>query len=129
MFVGFAPYDDPEIVIAVIIEHGANSGFPAAVAREVFDAYMQIKDGTFKADDKTVDSEKKEEAENAKAISGKANERTNGNAGSSGTSSEKSSNKSKNSGSTSNSPSNQPKGKQPDAEPPKTDSSEGNGTL
>ena len=41
---------------------------------------MQIKDGTFKADDKTVDSEKKEEAENAKAISGKANERTNGNA-------------------------------------------------
>ena len=129
LFVGFAPYDDPEIVIAVIIEHGANSGFPAAVAREVFDAYMRIKDGTFKADDKTVDSEKKEEAENAKAISGKANERTNGNAGSSGTSSEKSSNKSKNSGSTSNSPSNQPKGKQPDAEPPKTDSSEGNGTL
>lgn len=49
LFVGFAPYDDPEIVIAVIIEHGANSHFPAMVARAVFDAYMEIKDGTFEA--------------------------------------------------------------------------------
>lgn len=47
LFVGFAPYDDPEIVIAVVIEHGANSGFAANVAREVFDAYMEIRDGKF----------------------------------------------------------------------------------
>ncbi len=47
LFVGFAPYDEPEIVIAVVIEHGANSIFAANVARSVFDAYMKIKDGTF----------------------------------------------------------------------------------
>ncbi len=51
LFVGFAPYDDPEIVIAVVIEHGANSGFAANVAREVFDAYMEIRDGKFNAEE------------------------------------------------------------------------------
>lgn len=51
LFVGFAPYDDPEIVIAVIIEHGASSHFPAMVARAVFDAYMEIKNGTFESPD------------------------------------------------------------------------------
>lgn len=52
LFVGFAPYDDPEIVIAVIIEHGASSSHAANVARKVFDAYMKIKDGTFEEDSK-----------------------------------------------------------------------------
>ena len=45
LFVGFAPYDEPEIVIAVIIEHGAQSVYAANVARAVFDAYMDIKEG------------------------------------------------------------------------------------
>ncbi len=47
LFVGFAPYDDPEIVIAVIVEHGAKSIYAANVARAVFDAYMDIRDGKF----------------------------------------------------------------------------------
>ncbi len=47
LFVGFAPYENPEIVIAVVIEHGANSFYAANVARSVFDAYMEIKNGTF----------------------------------------------------------------------------------
>ncbi len=47
LFVGFAPYDDPEIVIAVIIEHGEKSVFAANVARTVFDAYMDIRDGKY----------------------------------------------------------------------------------
>ncbi len=55
LFVGFAPYDEPEIVIAVIIEHGANSHYPASVARSVFDAYMEIRDGTFKQSDGETD--------------------------------------------------------------------------
>lgn len=49
LFVGFAPYEDPEIVVAVIIEHGESSGFAAGVARDIFDAYMEIKDGKFKS--------------------------------------------------------------------------------
>lgn len=61
LFVGFAPYDDPEIVVAVIIEHGATSKFSAGIAREIFDAYMQIKEGKYKSaldksDDENVDS-------------------------------------------------------------------------
>lgn len=58
LFVGFAPYDEPEIVIAVIIEHGANSHYPAMVARTVFDAYMEIKDGTFKSSVGTTTDER-----------------------------------------------------------------------
>ncbi|MBO5364286.1 MAG: hypothetical protein J6A56_02320, partial [Clostridia bacterium] len=44
LFVGFAPYENPEIVVAVVIEHGANSHFAAKVARDVFDAYMELKE-------------------------------------------------------------------------------------
>lgn len=40
LFVGFAPYDDPQIVVAVVIEHGASSSYPAKVAREAFDKYL-----------------------------------------------------------------------------------------
>ncbi len=44
LFVGFAPYENPEIVVAVVIEHGASSAYAARVARDVFDAYMQLKE-------------------------------------------------------------------------------------
>ncbi len=44
LFVGFAPYENPEIVVAVVIEHGANSYYAAKVAREIFDAYMELKE-------------------------------------------------------------------------------------
>ena len=44
LFVGFAPYEKPEIVIAVVIEHGASSFYAAKVARDVFDAYMKLKE-------------------------------------------------------------------------------------
>jgi cell division protein FtsI/penicillin-binding protein 2 len=40
-FVGFAPYDDPEIAVCVILE-GGYSGVSSAqyVAKKVFDAYF-----------------------------------------------------------------------------------------
>ena len=44
LFVGFAPYENPEIVVAVVIEHGASSTYAAKVARDVFDAYMELKE-------------------------------------------------------------------------------------
>ncbi len=40
IFIGFAPYDNPEIAIAVVLEHGATSKFCNNVARDVFDAYF-----------------------------------------------------------------------------------------
>lgn len=44
LFVGFAPYENPEIVVAVVIEHGANSHYAAKTARQIFDAYMELKE-------------------------------------------------------------------------------------
>lgn len=42
LFVGFAPYDDPKIATAVIIEHGCSgSGAAAPVAEKVVTAYMK----------------------------------------------------------------------------------------
>lgn len=41
LFVGFAPADDPKIVVAVIVENGGSGGATAApVARELMDAYL-----------------------------------------------------------------------------------------
>ncbi len=41
LFVGFAPYDDPEIAVAVVIENGYKSARAATVASEVFDYYYE----------------------------------------------------------------------------------------
>ncbi len=40
LFVGFAPYDDPEIVVSVVVEHGDQSTRASQVAKEVFDYYF-----------------------------------------------------------------------------------------
>lgn len=38
--IAYGPYDDPEIAVAVIIEHGGKTQFPANVAKAIFDAYF-----------------------------------------------------------------------------------------
>ena len=43
-FIGYAPADDPEIAIAVVMERGT-SGASSYVARQVLDAYFAAKDG------------------------------------------------------------------------------------
>lgn len=40
LFVGFAPVDNPKIVVAVIVENGESGSSIAPVARQVFDAYL-----------------------------------------------------------------------------------------
>ena len=40
LFVGFAPYDDPEIAVAVVIENGYKSARASSVAASVFDWYF-----------------------------------------------------------------------------------------
>ncbi len=39
-FIAYAPYDDPEIAIAVVIEYGDSSNLAKSVAKDVFDAYF-----------------------------------------------------------------------------------------
>lgn len=41
-FVAFAPYEDPEIVVVVLIEHGGHGGYTSApLAKEVIEAYFR----------------------------------------------------------------------------------------
>jgi len=46
IFVCFAPYDDPEIAISIVVEHGQSGATIAFMAREVLDAYFSIKNAT-----------------------------------------------------------------------------------
>ncbi|WP_338034571.1 penicillin-binding protein 2 [Halorhodospira neutriphila] len=42
LFIGFAPADEPEIAVAVVVEHGGSGGAKAApIARSVFDAWLR----------------------------------------------------------------------------------------
>ena len=62
LFVGFAPYDKPEIVVAVVIEHGYSSVYAARVARDIFDAYMELKAKRANPEEvQKIKEEKKEE--------------------------------------------------------------------
>lgn len=40
LFVGFAPADNPKIVVAVIVENGEHGSWVSPIARKVFDAYL-----------------------------------------------------------------------------------------
>ncbi len=40
IYVGYAPYDNPQIAIAVVVEHGGSGGKAAKIARDVFWEYF-----------------------------------------------------------------------------------------
>lgn len=44
LFVGYAPYEDPDISIAVRITNGYNSGNAASVAKDIFKYYFDLED-------------------------------------------------------------------------------------
>lgn len=44
VFVAYAPYDNPEIAIAVVVEKGAGGSRVAPIARDIFSAYFDIKE-------------------------------------------------------------------------------------
>lgn len=39
-FIAFAPYDDPEIAVAVVLQYGAKGTYSQEVAKDIFDAYF-----------------------------------------------------------------------------------------
>jgi penicillin-binding protein 2 len=44
LFVCFAPYDNPEVAVVVIVEHGGHGGSAAApIARKIIDGYFDLK--------------------------------------------------------------------------------------
>ena len=44
VFVAVAPLEDPEIVVAIVVEHGTHGNYVAKVARDIFDAYFADRD-------------------------------------------------------------------------------------
>lgn len=40
VFVAFAPADDPQIAVAIVVEHGAHGNSVATVAKDIFDCYF-----------------------------------------------------------------------------------------
>ncbi|MDD6214667.1 MAG: penicillin-binding protein 2 [Firmicutes bacterium] len=54
LFVSFAPFDAPEIAVAVVIEHGFRGANAAYIARDIFNEYFGLKtDEETKNDEKT----------------------------------------------------------------------------
>ena len=45
IFVAFAPYDDPELVVSVVIGEGRIGGYGAPIARAIFEEYFQLNKG------------------------------------------------------------------------------------
>ena len=43
-FAGFAPFDDPEIAIVVMVENGAHGSYTAEVAREIIEEHFKLKE-------------------------------------------------------------------------------------
>lgn len=41
VFIGFAPFDEPQIAMAVVVEHGGHGNYVAEIVRDVFEAYFQ----------------------------------------------------------------------------------------
>ena len=39
-FVGFAPYDDPEIAVVVLVEHGGHGYFTARAVKDIMEEYF-----------------------------------------------------------------------------------------
>jgi len=70
LFVAFAPYDKPEIAVAVIVEHGEHGGSAAApIAARILRAYFDSKKPVKKSIGKTSkDDTDDEEPENADSV-------------------------------------------------------------
>lgn len=42
VFIAYAPFDDPQIAVAVVLEHGVRGTNAAAVAKDIFDSYFHL---------------------------------------------------------------------------------------
>jgi penicillin-binding protein 2 len=40
-FIAYAPYDNPQIAVAVVLPHGAAGTYAQNIAKDIFDAYFQ----------------------------------------------------------------------------------------
>ncbi|HHV38194.1 MAG TPA: hypothetical protein GXX70_01720, partial [Tepidimicrobium sp.] len=50
-FVAFAPYEEPEIAISVVLFQGGSGGYAGPVAREIIAEYMGLNEKTTKGEE------------------------------------------------------------------------------
>lgn len=55
VFVGFAPFDDPEIAVAVVVEHGGHGSYTGEVVRDIMEEYFGVNSQSA-TEDKTIKS-------------------------------------------------------------------------
>ena len=46
VFICYAPYENPEVAVAVAVEHGSAGASVATIARDILDYYFSFKDST-----------------------------------------------------------------------------------
>ena len=44
ILVAFAPYEDPEIAISIVVEHGGSGTLVSAIAADIIDYYFSARD-------------------------------------------------------------------------------------
>jgi len=49
VFAAFAPFNNPEVAVFIIVEHGGSGGNVGTIARDMFDAYFGVDSGTQKS--------------------------------------------------------------------------------
>lgn len=49
VFIAYAPFDDPQIAVSVVLEHGVRGTNAAQVAKDIFDKYFNLSDNTTQA--------------------------------------------------------------------------------
>ena len=42
VFIAYAPFDDPQIAVSVVLEHGVRGTNAAQVAKDIFDEYFKL---------------------------------------------------------------------------------------
>lgn len=66
-FMGFAPFDNPEISVIVVIYDAESGGSAAPVARDIYEKYFKLKDEREKSDeDKEEETKEESQDENSK---------------------------------------------------------------
>lgn len=60
-FIGFAPYDDPEIAVAVVIHQGGTGGYSAPIFREIVAEYLGMNEAQTEENEEDEDSGDEEE--------------------------------------------------------------------
>ena len=54
IFICYAPYEDPEIAVAVVVERGSSGATVGSIAREILEQYFALKKTTYVTDTEGV---------------------------------------------------------------------------